>query len=291
MIDFPYGEIVSELPEGFMPPDAWPEFGAIATLPPMCQVETVGTHPEGLRWRLWPLCFEEYISDSEPSLADSAEGKLSSNRVIKWKRIANTDIPPGWHATSKYPWRIDGFCMLDKNIDYTSQWSRIARRHLKIWKEAHEYRVEEISLDEFAAAYKKSTVASKIGSIGISILKKRYAAAASHNQTMLWGVRNRHTGAIVAGVAVHYLLAHKSAVHECPFVLQEGQLVHAMVGLIDHWFAESIKREVPLQCMTHFWHPGLPKSWQGFSEFKSHFGLKYIAYPPELIRFTRGKLL
>ena len=94
---------------------------------------------------------------------------------------------------------------------------------------------------------------------------------------------------MVAGTAVLYSPTHHSSMRYCPFMLPEGRLVYASTALIDRWYKEAQMRGITTQLFTSFWHQGLPSSWKGFSEFKSHFGLQYVFYPPTLYRFVGGK--
>lgn len=290
-MDFPYGKIV-EPPPGFVPPEQWPEFIHLANPPAICARESVGTNPSGIRWSLWPLCFEEYVSDTEPDLAESKKGTLSRTRLVTWKRVARTDTPAGWRAPSNRPWRVDGFSILETG-DHTRRWSKSERRHAHTWSTMvaeGRYAIEELSMEAFAAAYKKSSVAKKFGQDLLLITKRKYNMTSDKQHIVLYGVRNKHTGTIIAGTAVVYSPTKKSSLCESRFMLPEAKEVHAMTGLMDHWFTEAKKRQIVFLVFTYFWYPGADKKWKGFSAFKSHFCEQYIAYPPELVRFVRGKL-
>lgn len=292
-MDFPYGEIVDRLPQGSNPPESWPEFGLTAGIPPICEKEEVGTDPHGIRWSLWPLTFEEYISDTEPDLAVSAKGNLARNRLIIWKRISKKTSPAGWRESSPYPWRIDGFHSLSPAEPYEKKWHHNARRDLKVWRERFldaAYAIETVSEEEFDTAYRKSTIARKIGTSMLSTMQKRRLLLERDGQMELWGVRNRKTGAVIAGTAALFSPGYRSSVRECPFMLAEARGTYASTGLIGHWFENAQGRDMETLFFTSFWHPGEPSAWKGFSEFKSHFGLEYVAYPRPLMRFESGKL-
>ncbi len=290
-MEFPFGTLVTTPPDNVAPPEAWPEFGDSAYPPALCKCELVGVEPQGVRWALWPLCFERYYSDNEPNLAQSTKGALARNRLLIWRRIARTDVPKGWKESKQGPWRIDGFA--DITPQYTESWSTDAQRNLRTWQKKYlglRYRVEELSLDDFIAAYKKSLTRKKIGLDLLNALVRKFDIPLAREHCTLWGVRDTQTGAVVAGTAVFYFPAHSASVRECPFITVEARKTYAMTGLIDHWYSESLRRGITVHLFTHFWHPQAPKDWVGFSEFKSHFGLKYVAYPPELTRFVRGKI-
>ncbi len=272
----------------------WPEYIHLAMPRTVCAREEVGGgqtgNPKGIRWSLWPLTFEEYVSDREPAIDDS--GKLARNRVMMWKRLHDGPAPKGWYKLSKNPWRVDGFVELTPDTDYKTGWYKQARRDLRLWEEKFlnkGYSIEPVSLEEYERAYKKSTVMRKVGFDPLQILRRKYATKVGRENMALWGVRNKR-GEIIAGINLRFSPTYNSTKYECPFILLEAKHVYAMTALVDHWFKESLKRGVTLLVFSCFWHKGEPKSWKAFSLFKSHFGPQLVAYPPTLWRFVRGKL-
>ncbi|KKW33646.1 MAG: hypothetical protein UY78_C0006G0009 [Parcubacteria group bacterium GW2011_GWA1_53_13] len=288
-MQFLYGEFAKEIPENFAPPEAWEDFGTVMYPPKICAREEV---PGGIRWSLWPLTFEQYIGDEEPDLELSKKaGALARNRVAAWRRVRGRQTKPGgWMQFSKKPWRIDGYHKLESG-DYLTAWQKNARRDARLWREALDtlYAMEEIPLEEFKSAYFKSTVAKKFGTSLLDVFERKMELPQVLAQVKLWGARNLKTKAIIAGTAAHYSAKNRSSVRECPFILPEARQTFAMTGLVDHWFAHSQKNGTELLLFTCFWQKGEPRGWQGFSEFKSHFGLQYVAYPPLLMRFIPGK--
>jgi hypothetical protein len=291
-MDLPFGDIV-DIPPDLVPPEIWPEYEAVAMPHAPSRREEVGTNPAGIRWGVWPIIFEEYVSDTEPVLADAAGGALAYNRAVACKRVRRTDIPPGWHQLSQMSWRIDGFAELRPGEDYTAQWHPQTRRNLRLWQTRHAdkgYRIEEISMDEYRAAYKKSTVKKKIGNDPLSILERKQSSPRGREHRTTWGVRNTITGEIIAGLSLCHSPTYNSSAYESPFILPEARKVHAMTALVDHWYAESARRGIKYQVYNSFWQPGEPKDWKNFSAFKAQFGPSLIAYPPTLWHPVRGKL-
>ncbi|MDO8517739.1 MAG: hypothetical protein Q7S26_00390 [bacterium] len=291
-MNFLYGDIV-EAPKGFAPPESWPEYGAVADPLGFCAREQVGENPSGVRWAAWPLCFEEYVGDTEPNLEASKTGMLARNRMVGWKRISRTHTEPGWHTPSRKPWRIDGWHTLVAGEDYTKNWFKNARREARLWREdflGSHYTVEDISIEEFADAYKKSTAAQKTDLTLLKVLLRKQALPKIRKHILLWGVRDIETGRIVAGTAVITSPTYKSSVRFCPFMLAEARNTYASTGLVDHWFGWAQKKNIQYMLFTCFWQPGDPVGWKGPAEFKSHFGLQYVAYPPFLTRFVHGKI-
>mgnify|MGYP003394264743 CR=1 FL=1 len=291
-MEFPYGTILKEVPPEFVPPEMWPEYGTIADPHRFCKREYVGDDPQGLRWSLWPLCLEEYWGDKEPNLEKSRIGDLAYNRILIWKRISRTDKPKGWFQSSSSLSRIDGYQFL-KEGDFTDTWHKNARRDLRIWQESHlnkTHTIEEITFEEYKAAYFKSIIAKRVGKDRVYALEQKYTLPYTRTHTILYGVRNIQTKKIVAGTAIIFSPTFKSSTHVAPFIHEEGRDIFAATGLIHHWFLESKRKNIPCVMTINFWYPGQPKGWKGFSEFKSHFGFQYVAYPPTLYRFARGKI-
>jgi hypothetical protein len=287
---FPYGELTSEWPEGFVPPECWPEYGNLADPAGLCRREEVGERPKGIRWALGPLVFEEYVSDQEPDLAASRQGALARPRLVMWHRVRSLVQPPGWHSLSVRPWRVDGVLELTPGVDYTAEWNKKARRDLRRWKEefASTYSIVHLTREEYATAYKKSLIAKRVNLDRLYQLERRYnTAAADHIE--LYGMRSPD-GAIVAGTAVIYSPTCRASTHFAPFILEEGRSIFAATALMDHWFAETARHGYRFVTTTNFWHPGQPRGWKGFSEFKSHFGFSFVQHPPTLFKLMGGKL-
>jgi hypothetical protein len=288
--DFPYGNVVPAASDIF-PPESWPEFGFVGNPPALCAPERVGEAPRGIRWSLWPLTFEEYISDREPDLAASRKGRLARNRVIMWKRVHVSAAPKEWRETARPHWRVDGVHRLFE--DYRTRWEHNARHDAKVWREKYlgaEYRIDELSTEEFSDAYRQSSVSKKTGGLLLEALLRKLELPERKGAVRLLGVKENKTGRIIAGTAILSSLTLSSSVRECPFMLPESRGIPASTGLIDHWFQESLENGIKNLFFTGFWQKGDPRSWKSFSEFKSHFGLRYYAYPPLLWRFERGKM-
>ena len=283
------------MPKNFVPPEMWPEYVHLAMPRTVCAREEVGGKqtgdPKGIRWSIWPLTFEEYITDSEPAIDNS--GILVRNRAVMWKRLHDGPVPKGWHKLSSLPWRVDGFVELKPETDYKAGWYKQARRDLRQWEEKFfnkGYCIEPVNFDEYARAYKKSTVAKKIGVDALDAVTRKYATQIGREHMYMCGVRNTVSGELVAGIILLYSPIFNSSKYECPFILPEAKKIYAMTALVNHWFMESLKRGVSLLVFSAFWNKGEPKSWKAFSLFKSHFGPQLVAYPPTLWKFMRGKL-
>jgi hypothetical protein len=290
MMDFLYGDIVADPPAVIVPPDVWPEYGHEADPPPVCKREKLGDG--ALRWSLWPLCFEEHVGDTEPDIAKFSQGALAYNRLVIWRRTTRTTKgAPGWFTMSKKPPEIDGFKLLQDDV--TLGWNKNARRDLSLWQDTHEnktHKIERITLAEYAAAYAQSTIAKRYNSDRMHDLERKYKLPIVAAHTDLWGVRDLATGAIVAGTAIISSPTYGGSTHFAPFIQPQARAIFAATALMHHWFVDAKKKGQSFVITTNFWYPGKPKAWKGFSEFKSHFGFSYMAYPPLLYRFVGGKL-
>ncbi len=280
-----------DTPEGYAPPEAWPEFGHEAIPLDLCRTERVGTNPQGLRWALGPLVFEQYTSDKEPNLTESASGALARPRTIMWDRITQREIPKGWYEPSHRPRRTDGYHALRPG--YITRWHKSAQRKLHTWQSEYldsKYEIEEIPFKEYRKAYLESSIAKKYGTDHLSVLEKKLTLP-SGKHIVLWGVRNKTSSQLIAGMGALYSPTYQSSMREAPFILEEAKHCHAMTGLMDHWFAKSLKQGTKLLVFTHFKQKGDPKKWSGFSDFKSHFVTGYVHNPPTLYRLRGGKFI
>ena len=291
-MDFPYGKLLSSMPDDFVPPDLWPEYCRIADPPSICKREVLGDKPgNGERWGVWPLFFELYTGDVEPDVYKEAQmGQLRYNRIVTWHRLRTKDQPPGWYTISKNPRQVDGFIDLKQEIPHITLWNKKARRDLRRWQtlSPSKYTIERVSLTEYGEAYKKSWTGQKIGFDRLYQVEERFKLGVGEH-IELWAVLNTK-GEIIAGNAILFSPTYLHSANLAPFTNEEGKKVYGMTALIDYWFNESKKRGYQYAVTTNFWFPGQPRGWKGFSEFKSHFGFSYVPHPPELFRFMRGKV-
>ncbi len=291
-MEFIYGEL-EQAPEGFCPPEMWPEYAYIAQPVEVCAREKVGSNPRGIRWSLWPFTFEDYVSDEEPDMRASRQGRLARSRAITWERIRPAEAPRGWLQLSSKPSRVDGVISLHKHADYTKGWHKSARRDLRLFKkglEAGHYTIEPLSWEKFEDAYKKSLVARRIDLTMLDDVRYRLAHKEFRDNIEFWGVRDAVTGELCAGTGIIYSLTYKSSTHMAPFILERGRSIYAATGLVDYWLGRSRERGCRYALTLNFWFKGKPKKWKGFSEFKSHFGFSFVAYPPTLYKFVWGKI-
>lgn len=290
-MDIRYGPVITTLPEGFIPREQWPEYDLKSEAPAFLAPRVVGKNPVGMYRRLWPIVIEDYISDTEPILADSDPYKISLNRALIWQRLNRTDIPRGWYCFSKTSNKLEGYAELFPNKEYWTAWSESARRYRRKW--LHEYAathtIERVSFEEFERAYVQSPVFKIVKRALIDIIKRKLEAQHSKN-VELFCARDIQSKELIAGMATITSPTCKGSHYISGFVRPDIAPESAMVGLMDHWFSQSKERGIRFLSFGGFWTKGNPHNWKGFSEFKAKFGLFYIKFPPILIRFARGRL-
>jgi len=291
-MEFLYGTL-EEAPKDFCPPEMWPEYSYIAQPVPICAREWVGLNPRGIRWSLWPFTFEDYYGDSTPDLQASLIGKLARTRVITWERVHTVPAPRGWVQFSSMPSRVDGVIPLSPGADYTERWHKNARRDLRLFKEGlaeGRYAIVSLSWEVFEQSYKQSLVATRVDLSRLDDVRHRLPYPQTRDNIEFWGIRDAASGAIVAGTGIVYSPTYQSSTHIAPFILAQGRSIYAATGLVDHWLAQTQERGYRYAATLNFWFKGQPKGWKGFSEFKSHFGFMFVAYPPILYKFVVGKI-
>ncbi len=223
----------------------------------------------------------------------SRQGSLARSRAITWERIRPAKVRGGWLQFSSKPSRVDGVISLHEDTDYTENWHKNARRDLRLFKEGLEaghYTIEPLLWEEFEENYKKSLVARRIDLTMLDDVRYRLVHQEFRDNIEFWGVRDAATGALCAGTGIIYSPTFKSSTHMAPFILEKGRAIYAATGLIDYWFARSRERGCRYALTLNFWFKGKSKNWKGFSEFKSHFGFSFVAYPPTLYKFVWGKI-
>ncbi|HEY6019874.1 MAG TPA: hypothetical protein VIY48_08190 [Candidatus Paceibacterota bacterium] len=288
-MEFLYGNIIATLPEKLVPRELWPEYDRKSVVLRFCNPEYVGINPVGVRWSLWPLCFEAYISDTEPDMQQSDLSHTARNRVVMWNQISRSRAVPGWYRLSKRPATIEGYAVVEP--EYWLRWSESARRARKKWLTSYannKYRIRLGSFAEFEKAYNKSTVARSTLRESIRVTRQLEEHSPAIMRYLL--VERISNGEIKAGLSLVESDSTKNTYYAAGFYHKDVEDEPLMVALMDEWFKSSLDRGYLFLHFGQFWHTGESRSWKGFSTFKSKFGLFYYAFPPTMWRFARGKL-
>jgi SAM-dependent methyltransferase len=236
----------------------------------------------GIRQTFGSVALERYHSEHAPEPTP-----VPLHRFIIWDRWNPGPPPPGWRTLSILPprRRLTGYVELPPTGDFHHAWSTLALRENKKWLAQDTGTIRNISVDAYCNAYahsKKRPSLVKIFSEAV-----RHKAATQGDLLHLYGAVAHGTGEIIAGLAILDIPEISASLHVTGFVLPQAQGTGAGTGLIHHWFSETQTRGLRFCDFDGFYAPGDPKSWQGFSRFKSQFGTRYIAYPKPLWRFIK----
>lgn len=236
----------------------------------------------GSRWFHGVLCFERYTTDMEPSVPKDGQG-----RFITWQPVKRTDRPNGW-------WRgfpgmsigLTGYAMVPESGGIDRDWEAHARRHLVRWRKSG-WSIREISLDEYREAYSGSKQDVILRTMFGSILNEKLR----HHEGLwhMYGASPTPDGKVEAGFVCVDVPETKESLHLMSFIRPAAYESSAGTGLMAHWFETALTRGLKYLDFGIFWKEGDPKSWKGFSRFKSQFGIRFVKFPTPLVRITRGR--
>jgi hypothetical protein len=232
----------------------------------------------GTRWRHGPFFFEKYTTDEEPPVEPDGP-----RRYVIWQPLTRTVPPPGWGvAWFNISMRSGGVARL--TADYEKSWASMARRHLKRWRAgaaAGEWRLVPATPSEFIEAFSRAVMRAdlKDGFRPIIGDKQRF-----HPGLLRLWLAVRADGVPLAGLAVLDVPEADQSMHLIAFTTEAGHEAPAGVGLMAEWFETSLAKGYKWLDLGNFWAPGEPKSWQGFSRFKSQFVTDWLMMPKPFTR-------
>lgn len=276
-----------DVPTAAYSPFEWPQYHLPNLYPAFVRPETIDEKPPGVRIGVWPLYIDEYRSDAEPAC------QRGPARFVQWHPLTRTDIPEGWR---RLPGAKPTLCMglhNDLTADYVLRWKKNAAyysRHIKNTLLGQVYSIEPVTFGDFAYAYAHSTVAKEIPTLEIKKLERRLELFPE--EVSVWGIRRKEDGKIVAGLTAFDSPQNKASQYGCGFYIPEVSRDHLMVGLMDHWFAASVRKQLRVLhfglFVPHGQGAGRPKT---ISDFKAQFITHYLTYQPPLWRYAGKKLL
>ncbi len=235
----------------------------------------------GFRSEFGPFAVERYISDSEPSTE-----KDSHRKLVVWRTVVRTDHPKGWIRS-----RAIGGIGLTGFVDraeagekYWSTWSSHAQRHRKKWREQTSWKAETVSPAEFIASYKTIRKDPSLKALFIILLKKKIRAHG--DRVHLIGLRNASTGRLGGGFAWLDIPEVSQSLHVISFIHPPAKRDSGGVGLMDEWFVYAKASNIRFLDFGLYWSSGEPKSWKHFSNFKAQFGIRYLMFPPPMMKFV-----
>ncbi len=247
--------------------------------------EIVGTSGcLGARRKIGPLYVETYTSDTEPVIAP-----FPHRRLIHWQPLT-TRQKPGWHRmffSSQSMQHGVGIITQENKDQYVKQWSAHAQRHHDKWLHDSQYEIIDVSLEMFVQSYHASKKLDwLLRTMFVKLLKVHQQQHPQHLR--LYGVRQRQTQAIVAGLAVVEYPDIAQSFHTISFLHDSVRKTSVGVGLIAHWYARGIENGIRFFNFGIVWRKGDPRSYKGYAKFKRQFHLYLLIYPKPLFKFVRA---
>jgi len=234
----------------------------------------------GLRSRIGSVSLDSYFSDTEPEIE-----KSKGIRMVVWHPITRIDKATGWHRffLDVSP-QADAFLDLQNKKEYWKDWTERAERYRKKWLKNDIYEIEEISLEKFISTYQKTEkISNRLKKMFVRILNRNVESMGK--SVHLFGVLNKETKEIVAGLAVCDFPDISQSFHLVSFINTGAEKSHVGVGLIDHWIKGCLERKIRFPNFGTIWLPGNSKSWIGFTKFKQQFNPFVLRYPQPLFKF------
>lgn len=235
----------------------------------------------GTRWQHGPFFFEKYTTDEEPALDPHGPW-----RYVIWQSLTRATPPAGWGvATLNISQRRGGVFSLGLGA-WESRWSAAARRQLKHWRAGEakgEWRLVTPTLAEFQQAFSAAVMRPDLKSGFKMILNQK---AVDHGDRLKLAIAVLADGTPLAGLATLDVPEVRQSVHLAAFTTAAGRVTPAGVGLMAAWFTAAMSADFAWLDLGNFWVPGEPKSWQGFSRFKSQFVTDWLDYPPPFTRLA-----
>jgi hypothetical protein len=234
----------------------------------------------GLAWHYGPLRFERYVGDVEPN--DNQHGPL---RLVTWQRLTRLDEPKNWKKSRLVmPSSRTGFATVEPAGDYTTNWTSHAKRHRKNWLKQSDWQIMPITAEEYINAYQRSKMRRSLKNLFTDLVRKKITGHGEHIK-IIGAKTARPDAAIEAGFAFVDVPETGQSIHLTSFFNSAARPVSAGTGLIDAWFNHARDNNIKYLEFGLFWTPGEPDSWQGFSQFKSQFGVQFVDYPKPLVRW------
>ena len=278
----------------FTPRIAWPEYYMEDTIPAfMSPLVVQSATSRGVRYGFWPLYIEVYVGNHIPDISFSRSYGTQRTRIAMWHSYVPTlPIPSGWHHLSNHTESLIGYATIPPEGPYHLQWSKRTREYRNAWLHRYHnktHHIENISIIEFETVYRKTAAFRIAGSLLLRDIKNRIEAKSTPVELVV--VRNTHTNKIVAGGAFEYSASCKSVYYITGFHISEETPAPCMIGLFDEMFQRAQSKGMCYVDFGLFWKKGEPRSWKGFSAFKSKFGTHYFESPPIRIKFIPGTCL
>lgn len=235
----------------------------------------------GLQTTVGKFVIADYCSDEEPT--DVPKKKFG---IINWQSYSQTS-KKGWlinHVSGTSFQKGIGVITEQNQTTYFQEWSKHARRHRERWLHDAAHEIVETDISVFAEAYHASKKLDWILRVGfVRVLE--YHLKRHKEDVKLFVAREKDTQKIIAGLAVVEFPDIAQSCHMVSFICNEARHTSVGVGLIDHWYAEGVRRGIRFFNFGIVWKKGDPRAWKGYSQFKRQFNLYLLNYPKAFIKF------
>ncbi len=272
-----------QLPAGYERYRAHPAFTERETIIQKGHVLVHAGKATGLRVKRGPFYVEKYIGRAEPDIEP-----FHKNRIVFWQPIAQLLKPSGWHRSLLFGGTHSyGMAHITNPEHYWEHWSSHAKRHRKKWlqEKGRAWEIVEVPDAEFCAAFAKARMGMGLSQIMVQLVK--YKIRAHGNNIQLFAARKPGTIEILAGLAVMHIPEAATSVHLAAFHLPPARHGSIGTGLIDVWYQESIVKQIQYIDFGVVRANGEPRSWQGYSDFKSQFLTHTVFTPKSFYRFIK----
>lgn len=155
-------------------------------------------------------------------------------------------------------------------------WSSHARRHLNIFKKISGTTLRLGTVEEYEKNIINSQVPPRLQTVFINEVRQHIQV---HPETIEILIAENFDG-ILACFVVGNIEEAKQSYYIAGFFKHGTEKLHAKVGLIEWWFARSIDREYLTLNFGHIVGPHSRfESGAGYSNFKTHFGVRRVWWP------------
>ena len=233
----------------------------------------------GIRWRMGPIWFEKYFSDTEPNIQ-----KFNHPRVIIWQPILMFEKPKTWKRLWFDKMVKNGFTDITNKESYWNDWDYGARRYRNNFLKDKKYAIEKTSLQVFLSNYPNVKNYKKIKK-WVMYKLNNYRKFCGNDVHFFLAIQNDKK-IISGGLAIVDFPNLNQSIHLASFINPKVKDNQIGVGLIDYWFKECMKNKISILNFGAFWSCGDPRDWKGFSDFKSKFGIHFLEYPHSLFKIV-----
>jgi|GEM_PF-1045783 len=186
--------------------------------------------------------------------------------MVIWVPFQRRDIPPGWRrlAVNTHFTRTGFTEITDEK--YHKKWNERAQRARKKFLAHSDIRIESVDPEVFIRAFSSTKVRHLFKSDYVKYYRKLTTIDASSVRSYLC----YHGDQPIAGLAVHDYNGN-SSVHLVAFTSNEARPYQAGTGLIDRWFAESVRMGIRYINFDHLRDSSMTRDQQGYTDFKMNF--------------------